>query len=350
MLSRCILEFGDYILGTDRLRLDLPKVPPPIAEPVELAQHRSGNTGFDWGDQRVITMQTEALGEPTSTHHLDLSGLDLVDLEQFPIDRADDPFLHQAIRRAREGLHQEGCARIGGFIRFDRRDALAYETDSLAPAALYSAEPYTPYGTPPEESFPTGHPRRRVHRTTIGNVTCDLIPTDALIQKLYHNEYFRSLIAACLEAEVIYEFADPMRSLTINTMRDGSYLGWHFDANEFVVSLMTRRAEAGGIFEYCPGIRAPGNENYEAVQAVLDGDRRLVKSLDLQVGDLQIFKGRYSLHRVTPVHGIRHTVLFGYAREPGFIGNVASTLRVYGRVMQAHIDAENLRNSDGLID
>jgi hypothetical protein len=56
------------------------------------------------------------------------------------------------------------------------------------------------------------------------------------------------------------------------------------------------------------------------------------------------------MHRVTHVRGLRLTVLFGYAREPGFIGNVASTLRVYGRVMQAHINAENRRNSDGLVD
>jgi hypothetical protein len=294
--------------------------------------------------------QMESLGQPASTGPQDSSGLDLVDLDHYPIDRPGDPFLGAAIARARESLERDGCARIGGFIRPARHGALAKDTGDLAPAALFSTEPYTPYGTPPDDSFPTTHPRRRVHRTTIGNVTRDLIPEDALIQTLYRNERFKAFIAACLEAEVIHEFADPMRSLTVNAMRDESYLGWHFDANEFVVSLMTRRAESGGMFEYCPGIRAPGNENYQAVQAVLDGDRRLVKCLDLQVGDLQIFKGRFSMHRVTHVRGLRLTVLFGYAREPGFIGNVASTLRVYGRVMQAHIDAENRRNSDGLVD
>ena len=134
-------------------------------------------------------------------------------------------------------------------------------------------------------------------------------------------------------------------------MEEGNALGWHFDANEFIVSLMTRRADQGGMFEYCPGIRAPGNENFGDVKGVLDGKPDLVKKLDLQVGDLQIFKGRYSLHRVNKIEkGIRHTAIFGYARAPGFIGGVASTKRIYGRCMQEHIDAEHTRQTDGLAD
>ena len=35
----------------------------------------------------------------------------------------------------------------------------------------------------------------------------------------------------------------------------------------------------------------------------LKGDRKKVKSLDLKPGDLQIFKGRFSMHRVTKIEG-----------------------------------------------
>ena len=83
---------------------------------------------------------------------------------------------------------------------------------------------------------------------------------------------------------------------------------------------------------------------------MLDEKSNLVKKLDLQVGDIQIFKGRFSLHRVAPTVGQRHTAIFGYSREPGFIGSVESTMRVYGRVMQEHIDADHIRHSDGLAD
>lgn len=295
-------------------------------------------------------LQADTAQGTDSDNATEAAGAPLVNAELYPIDRPGDPALLQAIERAREGLESDGCARIPKFINPPWHGVLAEETTQLAPTALFSTQAYTPYGTPADESFPETHPRRREHRTTSGNVTRDLIPEETLIQRLYQRDDFKAFLAACLDAEEIFEFADPMRGLTINVMPDGTSLGWHFDANEFVVSLMTRRAEEGGLFQYAPGIRAPGDENYEAVQAVLDGDRDLVKSLDLQVGDLQIFKGRYSMHRVAPLRGERHTVIFGYSRQPGFIGSVESTRRVYGRVMQEHIDAENKRHSDGLTD
>ncbi len=278
-------------------------------------------------------------------------GMELINLERYPLDRPDSDAYRQLVADARAGLEKDGCARLSQFIRPEAHEALSDETSRLAPFASHSSEEYTPYGTGPDDSFPEGHPRRRAHRTTSGSVTRDLIPVESLIQQIYGNTHLIRFIAACLSAEEVYQFADPMRGLIINAMDEGNSLGWHFDANEFIVSLMTRRAEAGGMFEYCPGIRAPGHENFDDVQGVLDGKPDLVKKLDLQVGDLQLFKGRYSLHRVDRIEkGTRHTAIFGYARQPGFIGSVASTMKVYGRVMQEHIDAEHTRQTDGLSD
>ena len=280
-----------------------------------------------------------------------LDALSLVDLARYPIHEPQNPVLASAIAEARAGLARDGCARIPGFIREDARDTLARETEGLSGLALQSLEEYTPYGSGPDAGFPERHPRRRTHRTTSGSVTRDLIPMETGIQQLYNSQHMARFVAACLDADHVHQFADPMRGLIINTMGEGNVLNWHFDANEFIVSLMTRRARKGGRFEYCPGIRRPGNENFDAVRDVLDGKRDPVKVLDLQVGDLQIFKGRYSLHRVLPIEkGHRDTVIFGFARQPGFIGSVESTRRVYGRVMQEHIDAENRLHGDGLAD
>lgn len=274
----------------------------------------------------------------------------LVDLKHYQITSLESDACRQLIASAREQLQVDGCVRFSQFIRAEYLQQLSAETETLAPLALFSREEYTPYGTPPDESFVAGHPRRNTHRTTSGNVTRDLIPETTLIQQLYHSPVFQAFVAECLQSNEIYPFRDPMRGLIINAMPHDTTLGWHFDANEFIVSLMTRHADAGGEFEYCPNIRSPGNENYDAVQAVLDGERELVKVLDLQVGDIQIFKGRFSMHRVAHTVGQRHTVIFGYSREPGYIGNVESTLRVYGRVMQEHIDADHIRHQDGLVD
>lgn len=295
---------------------------------------------MDVKDDNVL----DARGDPTDS-------LRLIDLKRYPIHRPDSAALKAAITHARTGLAKDGCAHLAGFIRPEALQALAHETTDFARFALHSSTEYTPYGQAPDESFPFGHPRRCGHRTSSGSVTRDIIPTDALIQQLYANRDLMSFVAACLGAERVHHFADPMRGLIINSMDKGNSLGWHFDASEFIVSLMTRRAEDGGQFEYCPDIRWPGEENYDAVGRVLAGDRGPVKALDLKAGHLQIFKGRYALHRVRQIEkGVRHTVIFGYARDPGFIGSVGSTLKVYGRVTQAHIDAKAHRHSDGLAD
>ena len=140
----------------------------------------------------------------------------------------------------------DGCIRFNQFIKNDYLTDLRRETESLAPQALFSIEEYTPYGTPPDYSFPDGHPRNNTHRTTSGNVTRDLIPKSTLIQQIYLNPLFQRFIADCLEALEIFPFRDPMRGLIINAMPNNTTLGWHFDANEFVVSLMTKKAEQGG--------------------------------------------------------------------------------------------------------
>ena len=81
---------------------------------------------------------------------------------------------------------------------------------------------------------------------------------------------------------------------------------------------MIQKPEKGGIFEYCPNIREPGNENFDEVKKVLNGDRTRVKQLKLEPGDLQIFKGRFTLHRVTEVEGqkSRYMCIPAYVLDP----------------------------------
>ena len=52
-------------------------------------------------------------------------------------------------------------------------------------------------------------------------------------------------------------------------MEPESEFPWHFDGNEFTISVLVQQAEQGGIFEYVPDIRSPGEENYEKVEAIL---------------------------------------------------------------------------------
>ncbi len=218
----------------------------------------------------------------------------------------------------------------------------------VAALANFNHGSITPYLSEDDPSLPPEHPRRRFSEFSNGFVAMDRFSPRGPCLSLYFDTRFKGFVADCLDEAELYTFDDPLAGTVANIMPEGTTLPWHFDTNEYIVSLMTRAPEAGGGFEYCPDLRAPGAENYEAVRAVLDGERGPVRSLDLRPGDLQLFKGRYAMHRVLPGAGERHTVLFGYAKEPGFIGRVHRTRQVHGRVTQAHIDAETRARNDGL--
>ena len=87
---------------------------------------------------------------------------------------------------------------------------------------------------------------------------------------------------------------------------------------------------------------------------MLEGSRDGVTTLDLCPGDLQIFRGRRSLHRVTRVgeHSRpRHAAIFAYTEKPDVIGRLDRTRQLFGRVLPEHIEAERQRvRSDELLD
>ena len=114
---------------------------------------------------------------------------------------------------------------------------------------------------------------------------------------------------------------------------------------------MIQKPEEGGIFEYCPNIREPGHEKFDDVKKVLDGDRSRVRQLDLNPGDLQIFKGRFTLHRVTKIIGqtSRYMCIPAYVLDPWRVNTPEHSKAIYGKVLPIHIERNKVR-SDGLTD
>ncbi len=83
----------------------------------------------------------------------------------------------------------------------------------------------------------------------------------------------------------------------------------------------------------------------------MDGTSHRVVSLNLEPGDLQLFKGRYSLHRVTPLKGRRprYVAIFSYVDQPNMVGAPERTRQLYGRVLPIHLQRAGLRG-DALVD
>ncbi len=275
-----------------------------------------------------------------------------VDLARYPLRALEGAAGRRLIAEARARLAETGCLLLRNFVTPAGLAALQAETRTLAPAAHVERRFTNPYGGAPGDrtgdaagTDPTAPPRQRFLERSNGFVGGDLIAPGTAARALYHDRDFQRFLAAVVGAPALHEYADPLAGLVVNVLRPGCTHPWHFDNTDFVVSLMTQQPEAGGAFEYCPGLRSAADENEAGVAAVLDGARAPVRTLDLRPGDLQVFFGRNALHRVAPVAGgrERHTLILGYTQQPGVIGDPARTRALFGRSTPAHAAAARKR-------
>jgi hypothetical protein len=116
--------------------------------------------------------------------------------------------------------------------------------------------------------------------------------------------------------------------------QSGQALNWHFDRSEFTTTLLLQAPEAGGEFEYRTDLRSANDPNYAGVAEVLEGRDLQVKRIQLEAGTLNVFRGKNTAHRVTPVKGQvdRFVAVFSYYEKPGVMFSDAERLGFYGRV------------------
>lgn len=273
-----------------------------------------------------------------------------MDLERYPIDRAGSA-RQAVIDSARAAIDADGCAVLKGFIRSERLGELVAECDRVATHGHHNYNRTNPYFTVDQPELPASHPLRRFFDRSNAFVPADNFGDDSALRAIYEWPAFAPFIQEALGEQQFFRYADPLADVIVNLAVEGNGFPWHFDTNNYTVTLAIQNAEAGGAFEYSPHLRTPTDENYAGVEAVLDGDKALVRTLQLEPGDLQIFKGRYSLHRVTPLAGprARYVAIFSYVEEPAMVGSPERTQQLYGRVLPIHLERAGMR-ADTLVD
>jgi hypothetical protein len=280
----------------------------------------------------------------------------VVDVDRYPLTDPTSDAWRAVVERARRELHDVGCSVLPGFIRASLFETLRVEGAAAAPCAYYEPETVNVYNIDVDavdDALPADHPGRVTMQRGNAFVARDQIDPSAVIAQLYSSPLFTEFVASCFELEQLHELTDPLSGLVLNVIRPGLEHPWHFDTNEFTVSLLTQAPTGGGMFEYCPNIRTAEDEHLDDVRAVLDGrGERLIRQLELRPGDLQLFQGRYALHRVSKVLGdtARHTAIFAYSERPGVIGSPARTRQLFGRVLPEHLAAAGRVRVDQLLD
>ncbi len=278
---------------------------------------------------------------------------EFLNLDEFPIHDLTNPRRAELVAHCRSGLDKWGCSHVPDFILPSAIEAMHQEALRLIDkgCAREAHAWVNPYLTKDDEGLEKTHPKRFFEERTSSFINSDLLESRSLLRMIYDSDVMVHFVAECLNVGPIYRWAEPLGRNPYSVMEDDDYFPWHFDGNDFTVSILVNEAEEGGDFEYVPDVRTPNNECFDEVGAVLHGQRDRVRVLSLKTGDLQIFKGRYSMHRVTKTKGRepRIIALPTYVTNPYLVNRPHHAEAFYGRAMDIHHE-RNLERLDKLTD
>ena len=257
---------------------------------------------------------------------------DLIDLERYPIDDMGSTRGRQLVEAARRGHEVDGAANLPGFIRAEAVALLAAEANALLDKGYRKTKIRTAYYREPDPDLADDHPRRRLWQEGSLQLADDQIGPETWLRKIYMWDALTEFVAAVEGYPKLYRMADEFQALNIIAHGTGEALPWHYDVNDFTVTLLLQESEAGGDFVYASDVRVGDDENYDSVKRVFDGDPGLVRTLPRAAGTLTLFRGRNSLHAVTPVDGRqeRITAILTYDARPDCVASPRGNTYLYG--------------------
>lgn len=277
---------------------------------------------------------------------------DLINLDTYPIF-TPGPVRDAVLGRVHKELALRGCAVLKGFLSPAGIAAAVAEAHGVADKGHRTYSRTNAYFTAEDPSLPESDPRRRFFDRSNAFIPADNFHGVGALRTIVDSHGFDDFIRECLQEPEnrFFRYADPLADVIVNAAWEGNGFPWHFDTNNYTVTLALQNADKGGAFEYAPMIRTSEDENFDEVTKVLDVASDKVISLQLEPGDLQLFKGRYSLHRVAPLAGKtpRYVAILSYAEQQGMVGSVERTQQLYGRTLPIHHERAGQR-ADALID
>jgi len=201
--------------------------------------------------------------------------------------------------------------------------------------AYFCAQNHSVYLTPTNPDFAQDHPANRQVVSSKGCICDDVVSAGSPLRALYDDPAFRGFVKAATGQAELHAYADPLSSINIHYAGRGQELGWHFDNSSFAITLLIEKPDAGSRFEYIKDLRnaEAGEMNYDGVADLLDG-RTAPQVLQMEPGTLVLFRGRNSIHRVSPNESdkMRMLAVLAYNAEAGISLSESARMTFYGRL------------------
>jgi hypothetical protein len=260
---------------------------------------------------------------------------EIIDLERYPLNRIDSPKGRELVERCREDLERDGMFNLAGLMLPDAIDKVVAQTTSLFESGAFThRRRHNIYFLPEVPGLAADHPALQQFETINHTICSDQIPTSLLI-KLYEWPPFAAFLAAVMDKPSLHPMDDSLARLNVMAYGRGEALNWHFDRSEFTTTLLLQSPEQGGEFQYRSGLRSDEDANYDGVAEFLNHGQASASSLRLNAGTLNVFRGKNTAHRVTPIEGERRRIIavFSYYEKAGVQFSEEEQIGFYGRAV-----------------
>lgn len=211
----------------------------------------------------------------------------LIDLDRYPIT-SPDRWPREAARHQEE-LDRDGAVRLDRFLTSDAIQQATADIKAHLPEAFPKQRTLAVSTVMP--ALPPGHPAGTGQRHEMRTLATDQLAADGPLRRIYASPAVCTAIAGILGIHDLFPCADPLLGLVVTAMSAGQGQGWHFDDNDFVVSILLQQPANGGELEYVPGLSGPSGIDAGAVGTVLGGGHREAHRLSLTAGTLTLFRG-----------------------------------------------------------
>lgn len=258
---------------------------------------------------------------------------ELIDLQRYPLHLPDSTQETELVKRCSQQLESEGMFTLPGFIRRAAvENILAGILKKSASDAFTHEREHNIYFRADIDDIRADHPALALQKT-MNHTLCGDQLIDNPLNRIYEWSPLASFLAAVMQKPSLYPMDDPLARLNVMTYYHGEALNWHFDRAEFTTTLLLQAPHRGAEFQYRQGLRSEHDPNYKGVARLLKGEDPALKSLQLEPGDLNVFRGRNTAHRVTACEGerARMVAVFAYYDSPGRVFSAAEQLGFYGR-------------------
>ena len=176
-----------------------------------------------------------------------LQTTDLIDLKKYPINKSNQQ-KRKLLKQIHADLEKNGCAVLKNFLTKKAIKLITREANKVSHLGHRSFNKTNPYFTKDDISLPKDDPRRQFYKRSNNFISADNFPKNSTLRTIFDFPYFDSFIKYCVRGENFYRYADPLADVIINMAEEGNGFPWHFDTNDFTVTIAIQNAENGGEF------------------------------------------------------------------------------------------------------